>query len=391
MFFSWLIYSIVMITLGVAALMFSVRFFVVLLLFGLLIPVVSLIFALLLRGKVSATIHEENEQSGKGFRFYVRITNRSILPCTSIAVRVMVEDVLFDSAEKMRVTSSVAGRSTRRVMLNAPIHHCGQIALTLSKVAVRSPFGLFCVKAKTDTRKLTFNIHPDPVDCEVKLLLENPYAYIANEEYSATRPGDDPSELFGVRDYQPGDKQNRIHWNLTAVRDSLVVKELGLPIDTSALVMFDVYSMPREKAAELYDGLMASLYAIMRRLVRDRRIFYLAWSPKPGQAWRLRIEQEEELEIAMTQIYAAKAYDQSVSVTAAYGSSFPDERYRNIIYLTAAESEAASKGITNMQYDSNVTYFLITDDEQPVAEAMDGSGWRRRVLRTKHMNEDMKG
>lgn len=391
MIFSWLIYCIVMISIAVAVLMFSIRFFVVILLFGLLIPVISLIGALLLRGNVSATLHEEDTQSGGGFRFYVRITNRGWLPCTSLAVRVLVEDVLFDSAKKMHVTSSVAGRSTRRVMLKAPFFHCGQIALTLHKVAVRSPFGLFSVKAKSDTRKLTFNIHPDPVDCELKLILENPYAYIANEEYSTTRPGDDPSELFGVRDYQPGDKQNRIHWNLTAVRDSLVVKELGLPIDTSALVLLDIYSMPKEKAAELYDGLMASLYAVMRRMVRDRRIFYLAWSPKPGTAWRLRIEQEEEIEIAMTQIYAAKAYDRSVSVTSAYGSSFPDERYRNIIYLTATESEAASKGITDMQYDSNVTYFLITDDEQPMAETTDGSGWRRRVLRTKHLNEDMRG
>ena len=45
------------------------------------------------------------------------------------------------------------------------------------------------------------------------------------ERYSETKPGDDPSEIFDIRDYQEGDRLSRIHWKISMKLNRVMVKE----------------------------------------------------------------------------------------------------------------------------------------------------------------------
>ena len=53
-----------------------------------------------------------------------------------------------------------------------------------------------------------------------------------------TRPGDDPSEPFGLREYQADDRLS-IHWKLSEKTDALMVRQLGLPVDDTLLLVLD--------------------------------------------------------------------------------------------------------------------------------------------------------
>lgn len=58
-------------------------------------------------------------------------------------------------------------------------------------------------------------------------------------EYSMTRPGDDPSETLGLREYQAGDRLRSIHWKLSEKTGGLMVRQLGLPVDDTLLLVLD--------------------------------------------------------------------------------------------------------------------------------------------------------
>ena len=49
------------------------------------------------------------------------------------------------------------------------------------------------------------------------------------EIYDDFHPGDDPSEIFGVREFRAGDKMQSIHWKLSAKSDDLLVRENSQP------------------------------------------------------------------------------------------------------------------------------------------------------------------
>ena len=56
---------------------------------------------------------------------------------------------------------------------------------------------------------------------------------LEGERFSEEVSGDDPSELFALRDYQPGDRMARIHWKLSARKGEWYVKEFSRPVGTA--------------------------------------------------------------------------------------------------------------------------------------------------------------
>lgn len=397
MLVNWLLYLVVMGVLTVSASVFSERVFVVLLVFGLMVPVVSLFSVFLFRRRFVATLHADTEacHSGEEFRFHILLTNHGFLPCGNVGITVTNEDVLFRRKETMKKNVAVSGKSKSRSDMAMYVTHCGRLQLTLRSVRLFAPFGLFSTHARIENAVTVFDVYPDNVEIATLPVRENPFAYIAEEEYSKTRPGDDPSELFGVREYRPGDKQNRIHWNLTAVRDELIVKELGLPVDTATLLMLDCYELPHRDGEELYDTLMTTVSSLARTLIAGHKVFYLAWmndfdGEESGRcAWRNRIESEEDFLLALTQIFEMRPIPRQESVTAQYASRFAGERYRNILYVTTEITPCADEGLRQMRYESLVTIYEVTGDAGHGGVRMREDGTRVQIIRTGREQEDL--
>ena len=411
MLLNWLIYIITMIVLAISATVFTERVFVVLLVFGLMIPLVSLFVMLLLRNRLVAALHADTDscRSQEDFRFHVSITNHGHMPCGNISVTVSKEDALFRDSETIRKNTAIAGKSKTRCDMAMYVSHCGRLQLTLRSVRLFAPFGLFSTCAKIDNAVTVFDVYPDDVEMTLSPARENPFAYIAEEEYSTTRPGDDPSELFGVREYQPGDKQNRIHWNLTAARDELIVKELGLPVDTATVLLVDCCELPHRNGERMYDALMMTLSAVARAMIAKRRIFYLAWlrqsdslGTRSGKekgadasvsgstgAWRNRIESEEDFLFALTQIFEIRPTGKTESVTVQYANRFAKERYRNILYVTTDLTQTAAEGLAQMRFDSHVTVYEIVPGDNPGKIYLRKDGIRVQPVRIGHVREDL--
>lgn len=60
------------------------------------------------------------------------------------------------------------------------------------------------------------------------------------ERYSPTTPGDDPTELFGLRPYREGDRLSQVHWKLSQKTGQTLVKELSLPVSNHILFLLDL-------------------------------------------------------------------------------------------------------------------------------------------------------
>ena len=53
---------------------------------------------------------------------------------------------------------------------------------------------------------------------------------------SKTKSGEDVSEVFGLREYRPGDRWQKVHWKMTARQEHIWVKEYSLPIGASVVL-----------------------------------------------------------------------------------------------------------------------------------------------------------
>jgi len=101
-------------------------------------------------------------------------------------------------------------------------------------------------------------------------LTENTTVIADSERYSRTRPGSDPSETFGIREYRPGDPIRQIHWKLSQKTDTPMLRELGLPVVNQTLLLFRNVRRPQETVSPEAADAMAELFlSISHALVGD--------------------------------------------------------------------------------------------------------------------------
>ncbi|MCL2333065.1 MAG: DUF58 domain-containing protein, partial [Actinomycetia bacterium] len=96
---------------------------------------------------------------------------------------------------------------------------------------------------------------------------------------STVVPGDDPCELYDLRDYQPGDRLSRIHWKLSDKYDRLMVKEYGRVVASDALITFDLNA----DAPEI-DALMDTLCSLASFFREQGQACEVAWYDGVHQA-----------------------------------------------------------------------------------------------------------
>lgn len=112
------------------------------------------------------------------------------------------------------------------------------------------------------------------------------------EEYAKDRGGDDTSEVFGIHEYQPGDKISKIHWKLSARTDELYMKEYSFPLGAAVVMLLSRKEEGRmDGKGAAFLNLAASIgWAVMEEACR----FYVVWRVKESKVmYRFLVKDEE--------------------------------------------------------------------------------------------------
>lgn len=169
----------------------------------------------------------------------VAAASRWPLPAGRIRVRLGIENT-FTGETRREVLEFSPARRPQAVEQRLTSHTCGRILCRLSKGRSYDLLGLFCLPVRLKTGSACeVIVRPNVYEAKVGLgPLSAPDA--GGERYSRVRPGPDPTELFGLRDYRPGDRMNRVDWKLSWKTGGLQVREGSLPLAQRALLLIDL-------------------------------------------------------------------------------------------------------------------------------------------------------
>jgi uncharacterized protein (DUF58 family) len=95
-------------------------------------------------------------------------------------------------------------------------------------------FGILPVKAIIEA-SARMTVLPDLFPVEVDISVH----HAEEEEGEADRKGEDRSEVFQLREYQPGDDVRQIHWKLSSKLDEIILKEASAPQSRSVMLFWD--------------------------------------------------------------------------------------------------------------------------------------------------------
>lgn len=190
-------------------------------------------------------------ERGKAAVIKINLYNRSFLPVSSCMVKIRYTvSAPFEDEIPFVHTASVplGGRASETVSLNFLPKHCGAVSVTVKSVRLRDLMGITSVR-----KKVGFNMRITvlPAILPVSPSIESNYVYSAESSvFSREKPGDDPSEIFMLREYRDGDRHNLIHWKLSGRSDNFIVRELSKPVGSRILIMADTGSCRSAEGAD---------------------------------------------------------------------------------------------------------------------------------------------
>lgn len=115
--------------------------------------------------------------------------------------------------------------------------YCGSYAVRLEHVRCLDIFGLNSRPVQAPVSRL-ITVYPKPISIHFTSRT-SPHGRMEEGPQSVNRKGSDPSEVFDLRTYQPGDDIHTIHWKLSQKTDELLVREPADSPRYDTLILMD--------------------------------------------------------------------------------------------------------------------------------------------------------
>jgi len=211
---------------------------------------------------------------------------------------------------------------------------CGSIVINVKSVKIYDLFGLAGVKGKIPVTSETI-VLPDTFSPQLVVS-----AYKAKDveadDYSQTKAGFDPSETFAIRDYRPGDSLNRIHWKLTEKFDEILVREAGLPVRHSFLVLFET-SIPSTMGEEatIDDALLEIMMSLCQKMTEEEISYEIGWQDYTSNSFfRCGVSNLDELSGIANKLMHTCYKRDDVNAFSYFSDSYGDANFEHVVYIS---------------------------------------------------------
>ena len=290
--------------------LFDLYLFHLFFLFLLLLPPASLLAALPASRALRCRMEIDDDIVPKGNCSVCLIAeNTGILPCACVRVRFLRRNALGRmpgrNTESSEDALHFALLPKQRLLLHPAVRvaHCGRVDLTVTRVEVCDMLGLIAIPVPLRyIHNATASVYVLP-ELQIRTVETEEAADLGLDSatYSTEKPGGDPSEIFQLRDYRPGDSRHSIHWKLSSRMDRLIVREFGLPLNASLHFLLELREDATPAAAE---HLLGAMLAFSECLMSREIVHCISWLDEDGVLQTVSVTGAESLAAALHELLA---------------------------------------------------------------------------------------
>lgn len=276
-------YGIFIIIFGILLFFFDKPF----LLYSILILVVlGIVDVLLIRrdaGSVRVIFEVGHGMSVKdGLPVKVQIlAARRLWNISSVQADIEVRNEMFDQVIYKSLMFRLEKQNNEfRVPLD--IGTCGEITIRCQHMWARDLLGLSQV-GLAPFRTMHTILYPERANLQVELSRATIGAP-RSEGMMQNRKGNDPSEMFDIREYVPGDDVRSIHWKLSSKTESLILRQASDPSHYNVVILpdFGLGGLDNTVTAKEINGAVAAGIAVGEKLLRQNVAFCMAVPTENG-------------------------------------------------------------------------------------------------------------
>lgn len=298
---------------------------------------VSLPLCFLLRCRVE--FPEVTAAKNREVTLRLHLRNRYPVPAPCVRATVICENELgsFGTMVKQKLRFPVGFASESQIPVALTFPFCGKLSVRIKYLRVCDLLGIFSLPV----------LHRDPFSACIYVLPDQQELECTAESgadlgqestvYSDKKPGNDPAEIFRLRDYRPGDHPHAIHWKLSARLNRLTVREFGLPLNVSVRFLFELDQDANLRQA---DQLLEAFFSIAAFQVEQGMILTVHWLVS-GRLETRTVTDEDTLAETLHSLLSLPSAPNSCRALSAFSrGEIPPGCH--LIYLTAAQSTEPS-------------------------------------------------
>ncbi|BBF44575.1 hypothetical protein lbkm_3288 [Lachnospiraceae bacterium KM106-2] len=313
--------------------------------------------------KVSISIDHQIAQVESGIPYTIIVENHSKFPISCICIETCVKNVKNRASEKEKIFVSIGGNARNEFSGCIKMKYAGVFQVVLSKAKIYDYLHIFSRRVNCETEcKLT--VIPRVREMQTELILAEGMDAEESQKYSNNKPGDDPSEVYGIREYQPGDKLQRIHWKLSNKSEALLVKEYSLPIKCSVAILIDRKMC--EDELKVQNDLLEMMFSLSNHLLNEMVWHSLAWYQNDFDSiYVAEIKNREAFYEAMHDSLLNN-YICEKSVIDYFYESVQNKVYENIFFITNQTDQKEIERLRGLFPQSKIQIINVCKQEDKI-------------------------
>ncbi len=265
------------------------------------------------------------------FQFMVYIENKSFLPVLSLNFNLITENMVTGERREEKISSTLGPKGKKQIKIQGESSYAGSIHAYMEGIEVSDPFGIHSRK-KTTYAEGNYDVYPSDIGAELAGDIFSTYN-MESYRYSQKKKGSDPGEIHGIREYVKGDSPKTIHWKLSSKLDTVVVRELGYPVENDIMLILDCNHLDSYEQADRKLNLFTSL---AHGLLSRGMSFSAGWyNRKESRFEETYIRDEEELMQSLSRIIKNRMENSVEStITAFLGEDDIEKEHSQYLYVS---------------------------------------------------------
>ena len=322
-----------------------------------IVPLFMLIFLIVMRIHIEVNVEcknpvAEKDSMNKPARATIALSLENTgrwLPISKGLAWVRYENSFSGEKGRMKVRLSVDAGKRRGRRIPVVIRHCGNVSIKVEKVKIYDYLNLFATTVGKNFDTQDVLVMPPLKDI---YLGRDRWYNETNEDsdrFSLYKKGDDPSEIFDIRDFKDGDRIQRIHWKLSSKAGHYMVKEGSLPLAKAVYIFIDLCAETSDAADLLVQGVYSVSMQLMEQGVPQ---YYIWFDNKNDLIQEQLIENEEELFWMFEDLFKCRTTKEPDELIHAYMEWEEGRQKETGHYLTVTDhtvSDLDELGVTELQ------------------------------------------
>lgn len=246
----------------------------------------------------------DNMNKDEEFLVHLNLHNPIWLGIMNATLNVKVSNLFYGTDREHEMRIPIRAKKGQMITYPVTVSQCGMIEFRLQSVVLEDFLGVAAFRREGFTPYVAVVLPNREAEVESEL---DGYTLGMEEVEESTRKGSDFSEVQDVREYQPGDKMQNIHWKLSVKKDILMVKER---VSMSSRQLFLVLELHNNEEG-LLEEILDCTYGIALLMLKNQLPLSLVWWSVAMQELVIwKVDYAEQLEEGFRMMYYEQLYDE---------------------------------------------------------------------------------